>query len=176
MGYSTPAEVRLALNPELDPAALDHVEETAAQLSDTQLNDAIAQADSKINLYLALRYATPVAPLDPDADPLVYPEQIRYWSRDLAAYFATLTENRNMPLDPTHPVYLRMLQVQADLKAVNTGAAVLALPAAVPSGGGGDTGVAGVVNPYDGPLFGPSDWGDRPVPGTADLWGPDRGW
>lgn len=176
MGYCTPDEVRLALDPD-SPEPMDHVEDTAAQLSDTQLNDAIAQADSKIDLYLALRYTTPVAPLDPNVAPLTYPNQVRFWSRDLAAYFATLTDNRNMPLDPTHPVYLRMLQVQADLKAVSSGTAVLNLPAAIPSGGGGDTGVAGVINPYDGDLFGPADWGDRPRAGTAGLtWVDGYGW
>lgn len=178
--YSTPAQVRLALAP-TPPSNTAPTQETAASLSDEQLIDAIKEADSKINLALSARYVTPVQPLDPNADPLVYPDPIGYWSRDIAAYLASLTKYRNRPMAATEPVYLRMQAAVAEMNAVRDGKTVLTIATAAADTDAG--GFAGVVEDC-GPTFGPADWGYPPALGMTltelseyPPWGADpRGW
>lgn len=163
--YSTPAQVRLALAP-APPSNTAPPQDTAASFSDEQLIDAIMEADSKINLALSARYATPVAPLDANADPLVYPDPISYWSRDIAAYLATLTKARNRPVVATEPVYLRMQAAVTEMNAVRDGKAVLSI--AVADSPSAEGGFAGVVDDC-GPVFGPSNWGYPPASGLVSY-------
>lgn len=161
--YSTPDEVRLALAP--SPVGGQPAQGTAAALSDEQLADAIRQADSRIDGYLAGRYAVPVAPV---GDPLAVPAQVAAWSVDLAAYGATLTLYRNRPMEATNTAYLRYLDVMRDLSAVQKGQMILSLPQA--SGDDGSSGYAGVVNTQPADLFGAADFGAPPRMGAGLYW------
>lgn len=169
--YSTADEVRLALAPLLAQGQVP-TQDTAAAMLDAQINDAIVEADARIDGYLGGRYAVPVQPIQPVADPPTYPAQITAWSRDLAAYGLTLTLYRNKPMEQTNPAYLRYQQVMADLAAVQRGTMVLAIPVAVDGNSGG---YAGVVNATPADLFGPSDWGAPPRLGRSGRWPGDPG-
>lgn len=161
--YSTPDEVRLALAP--SPMGAQPAQDTAAALSDEQLADAIRQADSRIDGYLAGRYAVPVAPV---GSPPVVPGLVAGWSRDLAAYGATLTLYRNRPVEATNTAYLRYLDVMRDLAAVQKGQMILSLPQATSDDGSG--GYAGVVNTQPPDLFGAVDFGAPPRMGSGLHW------
>src|SRR4051794_29296313 len=115
MGYSTVAEVRSALTPAPN---LTTGRGSAAELTDEQIADAIAEADSRIDSYIGGRYVTPVAPLDPNANPLTYSNVIAFLSRDLAAYLATLTYRGNQDLTDNNPVYRRFADAMSLLIAV----------------------------------------------------------
>jgi phage gp36-like protein len=154
--YSTPAEVRLALAPSLPSGAPQ--QDTAAAFGDDQLNDAIREADARIDGYLRGRYSVPV---DPSAGSFA---QVAAWSRDLAAYVATLTLYRNRPMENTNPAYLRYQQVMADLTAAAKGTVVLDLQPTTAANTGG---YAGVVNTQPTCVFGSEDWGTPPPMG----WG-----
>lgn len=176
MPYSTPAMVRLALGPSLNGSLPGTTTNTAADLSDSQLADAIAEADSTINGYLANIYITPVAAVG-DSD-LVIPHPVDYWSRDIAAYLATCTYRGQMNIESTNPVLLRYNAVLGFLKDVASGKARLPLPR------NGDTVGAGAasapVNPYIGDLWDPSDfsltpsWSSDLAPGP--YWSPWNGY
>lgn len=147
--YTTVDEVRLALAPIIgDPPESDDTSDepdTASVLSDDQITDAIEQASSRIDTFLAQRYQTPVAPLDPAADPLVYPSPVGWWARDLAAFLCSLTFFRSSQMQTTEPIYVRQAMVVADMTAVRDGKQALNLPPAT-DGPAADTGRAGVVN------------------------------
>lgn len=168
--YTTVAAVRLALAPLSTSPDYSPRQDTAAGLSDDQLEDAIREADAKIDSYLLRRYVVPVEPLSPD----VYPGPIGFWSRDLAAYYATLTLYRNTPMESTNPVFLRMQGVVVDLIAVRDGKSALDIP--VSESPSSSSGFAGVVNLYDDPLLSPEDWGVRPTAGTRIGSGDDVAW
>ena len=162
MAYSTPQEVRLALVPTGDggqPTAPTH---TAADLTDEQLADAIAEGDSIIDGYLGGRYTTPVEPVSGTV-----PAPLAMWSRSLAAYFATLAYRRGQDFADTDPVARRYNAVMLALKDVEAGKLLLPLPQ--PGGGTGTalSAVGQAVNPYIGDLWTPEDfdltpdWPDR---------------
>lgn len=169
--YSTPAMVRQALVPSLNgnlPAATTN---TAADLSDAQINDAIAEADSVIDGYLANFYATPVVAVG-DPDPLI-PHPVDYWSRDIAAYLATCSYRGQLSIQTTDPVSLRYTAVLGFLKDVSTGKANLPLPRL----GGDSVGLGAAdapINPYIGDLWDPSDFSLSPAP-LGHGWGPWNG-
>lgn len=174
MAYSTPAMVRLAAAPDVaDPAVPATDTNTAADDSNASLTQQITEADDTINAFLSGRYLTPVAPVDPDADPLVYPGPITSWSRDIALYLATLTRHRRLKFDPaTDPVALRYKDILAFLTAVRDGKSNLPLP-------GNDAGLGAVggagdpLNPYMGDLFN-ADQFDLAGP-VFPRWYPSRG-
>lgn len=167
--YSTPLDVRLALTPGADSADLS----TAAGLTDQQIIDAILEADGIINAYLLRLYTIPVAdfveanPLatDPPADPPlpetitsnVAPRPVRGWSRDIAAYLATLTFKRNQDVTKDDPVRLRYAQAMEMLTAIRDSKAFLD-PDTFPPAGEDVGGKVFVENLYDGKLFGLSDF------------------
>lgn len=143
MPYTDPTDLRLALAPggALNPA-------TAASLTDAELADAIAEAEQEVDGRLAARYAVPFP--DGSVPPLV--AQI---TRDLASFKATLVHRKGDPLPADHPVRLRHDHAQALLRQLVRGE--IDLP-------GVDEAVgalrqAAVVNPYEGALFGLSDFG-----------------
>lgn len=169
MSYSTVEEVKLALTPSTAPTNT-----TAASLTDTEILDQIAEADGRIDAYIGARYVTPVAPLDPAADPLVYPATIKFLSRDIGAYLATLQFRRSKDMTNDDPVYRRFVEAMNLLKAVAGGTASLpGLPE-----NGGDTSGAGAgdpISPYNGDLFSVCDFDLAPSRMGWDRWS-RRGW
>jgi phage gp36-like protein len=139
VAYSTVKSVRQALAPGF---ALDNPpnppSNTAADLSNEQLTDAIAEADARINTYIGGRYATPVAADDSGNTPA----PVNYWSRDIAAYLALLTWRKTQPVNQQDPVALRAAQALVELTSVRDGKTNLPLPENTSdvgeSGGAGD--------------------------------------
>lgn len=159
--YSSPADVRNALT----PGAVEDDVTTAASFEDDQITDAIKEADGMIDTYLSGRFGIPT---DPDATPpssvAVYP--VRAWSRDIAAYLATLTYRKSKDLQPDDPVRLRFNWVIGVLEKIAAGDLTPNLPQPpTPSDGFGPQG-AFVYNQYNGKLF-----------TMADVFcPPGRGW
>lgn len=175
MPYSTPAMVRNAVAPgdwAAVPPQTPGGTGTAADMSDQQLSDEIAEADTQIDVALAPYYLTPVAPVEG-----LVPHPIDYWSRNIAAYNATLTNNRNLPVDPNSPVALRYMQTMTAMKGLANGSTVLEIPSLNPDTTGGGAGAP--LNPYEGTMFFPSDFDliERagPFPPFRDYY-PRRGY
>lgn len=165
MPYSTVVMVRNALYPadwqDGNPPDEGTPTFSAADMLNEQLIDAIAQADSIIDSYIGGRYVVPVLV---DATGITYattPHPLDFWSRDLAAYFATLTNRQSQDFTDNDPVARRYNAAMLALTGVRDGKAVLSIPTNV--GPSAMTGVGTVVNPYQGNLFGPCDF---------DLWNP----
>jgi phage gp36-like protein len=169
MTYCTPEMVRQALVPSSDGAVPEAPTHTAADLTNTQLLDAIAEADVLIDGYLSGRYTTPVAAVGtPTA---TTPHPVDYWSRNIAAYLATLTFRGSQDFSDQDPIYRRYVATMDALKAVAAGKMVLQIPA-----NAGDTSVVGVgpaFNPYSGTLFPIEDFDVNP--GWGSL-GPSPFW
>ncbi len=179
MAYSTAAMLRQALVPTSDGAAPATPTNTAADMSDAQLIDAIAEADSLIDAYIGKYYAVPVAvtyasEIDGDGAPVgSTPHPIDYWSRNIAAYNATLAYRGSLDFADTDPIARRYMATMQALVAVSKGQANLQLPDN--TNGPSATGAGQVMNPYVGDLFDPRDWNLRPmwpdVPeGTGSSW------
>lgn len=157
MAYSTPAMVRQALVPSSDGSQPppENPTFTAADLSDEQLADAINEADSTIDSYIGRFYAVPVAAVlsDSDEDGAVgtIPHPIDYWSRNLAAYFATISYRGSQDFADSDPVQRRYDATMAALKMVVAGTAQLQLPRNMTDNAA--TGAAPAYNPYAGDLF-----------------------
>ena len=172
MAYSTPAMVRLALIPTTDGSQPDTPSDTAADLSDEQLTDAIAEADSIIDGYIGAYYAVPVAD---NADGSV-PHPLDYWSRNLAVYNATLVYRGSMDFAETDPITRRYADTIAQLQAVAAGRVRLQLPENSSGNSGVEAGAP--LNPYVGDLWDPEDFDIRPssdLPGSYPYgfgWGP----
>ena len=154
MAYSTPAMVRKAILPSSDgsqPTA-PNLSHTAADLSDPELADAIAEADSTIDGALSGRYAVPVAN---DGSGNV-PHPIDYWSRNLAAYIATLSYRGSQDFSDDDPIARRYRMTQDAINMVATGKASLPLPSQ--TGTNSQVGVHSAYNPYVGDLWTPDDF------------------
>lgn len=174
--YTTRDAVRLALAPIMDGAQDQDAD--AGGLDDTQVDDAIAEASSRIDTYLSQRYQTPVAPLDPLADPPVYADPLPYWCRDFAAYLLSLTYFRSSAMNTTEPIYIRYRDVIAELVAVRDGKQLVNLPP-VTTGPTRDSQGSGVVDPGMTNVFDVMDTGypARPLPGRGGIsWGTGYGW
>lgn len=173
MAYSTPAMVRNAVYPQGTGTQTTGTN-TAADLSDTALNDAIAEADSQIDAYIGKYYAVPVAVVisgssDGDGAPVgATPHPIDYWSRNIAAYNATLGLRGSLDFSDNDPVARRYTATMNALVAVSKGQANLQLPDN--TSGPSATGAGGVINPYAGDLFDPNDWNLRPLDPSWPLW------
>lgn len=105
--YTTKEAVRLALARDLQS-----VQGTAASLTDDALDDAIAEATSRVNTRLAGRYDVP---FDPDV-----PVQVGFLTRDIAMWLAYLTfrevRDLNTELDPVHLRYKAAEALLIDLQ------------------------------------------------------------
>lgn len=159
--YSSPIDVRNALTPgatSVDPT-------TGAGLSDEQIDDAIRQADSRINGYLPTGYVVPTETVENGLVVAIAP--FRYWSRDIAAYLATLTYKRNKDVPQDEPVRLRYTDAMGDLILVSRG--TFELPA-MPSNPTALVGDVFVYNQYEGRLFGPEDFALAPVSGGRTVY------
>lgn len=160
MAYSTPSMVRKALVPSSDGTQPEPLTHSAADMSDDQLKDAIAEADSTIDGYLGARYTVPVAVvadgLGEDGEDGSIPHPVDYWSRTIAAYLATLTYRRSADFADTDPIARRYKDVMAQLQGVSAGKVTLNLPSSTTSASGVSAGPA--VNPYVGDLWQPEDF------------------
>lgn len=145
--YSSIADVRNALTP---GASADDAS-TPSGLQDDQITDAINEADAIVDAHLAMRYAIN----QDDVDPLVAEAPVRWFSRDIAAYLATLTFKRNKDVVVDDPARLRYRMVMDILVAVRDFKANLNL---TPVGGEDSAGVD-YINLYEGPLFDLYDFG-----------------
>lgn len=161
--YATIRDVRLALTPSADSNDLT----TAASLPDWQIEDALLEAEGVVNAYVLARYSIPTGEVEETnpSDPLetwvwvVAPSPVRGWTRDIAAYLATLTFRKHKDLTKDDPVRLRYLMVLQMLEDVRDLRA--SLPPIFPPAEDPDGGVPGVyvANLYEGTLFGPEDFG-----------------
>lgn len=157
-------DVRIALT----PGGSSEGQETAASLEDWQIEDAINEAEGVVRLHVLSRYTIPVSeivedlpetPEEGDVETVtVAPYPVRGWTRNIAAYLATLTFRKNKDLTEDDPVRLRYASTLADLVSVLEGRFDLNeedFP--LPDDVGGGT--VHVVNQYEGKLFGPEDFG-----------------
>lgn len=132
---------------------------TAADLPDEQLDDAIAEADAFIDSYIGARYTVPVAPV---GEATVAPHPIDYWSRNLAAYNATLAYSERQDFGDDDPVARRYTATLAALTAVRDGKGTLPIPP-IDGAAGSLVSVGSPVNPYVGDLFSADDWSLAPA-------------
>lgn len=163
MAYSTPASVRKALVPTSDGSLPATPTNTAADLPDEQLSDAIAEADSEVDSYLGNFYAVPVA-LNTDG---TAPGPIGFWSRNIAAYNATLAYRGSLDFPDTDPIARRYKDTLAALQKVAAGQIKLQL---TDNSSGNAAAIASTpYNPYVGDLWTPDDFDltTDPVPGTG---------
>lgn len=161
--FATVRDVRLALT----PGGSSTGSATAASLSNTQIEDALAEAAGIVRTYVERRYSIPEpetvvvvgeAPVGQENTvetvPLA-PYPVRGWTRNIAAYLASLTFSENQDVVADDPVRLRYNLTMEDLEKVQSGVLSLDLPG-VGGGSGDGTGVS-VVNILPTPLFGLSD-------------------
>lgn len=179
--YSAAQDVRLALV----PGAVEANQETAANLSDAQLLDAISEADGVIDTYIKQWYTIPTSEqIIPDFDNppaqitvTVAPQPVRGWSRSIAAYLATLTFMKHKDVGEDDPVRLRYNMVIDLLTAIRDQNSFLDPDVFPPVDDSITNQGVYVVNPYEGDLFAPSDFALAPE-GASDpqvLW-PYRRW
>jgi phage gp36-like protein len=117
MDYCTVQDVRNAL---VDPYAPTPTN-TAADQSDDAIQDAVSEASAIVDSYLD-------GPYDPTTDTI--PTVIKYWTRDIAAYYATLTWRKSLGPGANDPIVLRYDQVLGLLKSVVAGQLPIAMPGA----------------------------------------------
>lgn len=146
MSYSTPADVRAALVPGGGATVPDPKSNTAADFDDPQLQDAISEADARVDSYLAALYVTPVTETS---------ATVKALSRDIAAYLATLTYRKGKDLQDADPVIRRYNDAIGFLKDAAAGRVTLTIPT---NSGDTATGEAGdALNRYTGDLFSQCD-------------------
>lgn len=161
MSYSTPAQVRRALVPSSDGTQPTTPTNTAADLSDEQLQDSIDEADSTIDSYIGGFYAVPVTILDANGQPTgSTPHPLDFWSRNIAAYAASLSYRQSQDFTDTDPVARRYKDTLASLQAVAAGRMKLQIPDNV--SGNSAVGVGHAYNPYEGDLWDPTDFSLEP--------------
>lgn len=165
--YSSVIDVRLALT----PGAKSDDKETAAGFADSQLIDAIAEADGVIKTYLNRYYTIPTANVEvPDPastvqDPLpnitvvAAPYPVRGWSRDIAAYLAQLTFRKHKDLPEDDPIRLRFGMAMANLDLVRKRGILLDPTDFPPTDTGASQSGVFVENTYEGKLFDAEDFG-----------------
>lgn len=147
--YSSPTDVRNALTPGAD----ENDNTTAAGLEDPQIEDAIKEADGIIDTFVSSQYGIPQDPSD--ATVAIYP--VRAWSRDIAAYLATLTYRKFKDYGPDEPVRQRHQWVMDILQKIADGKLIpkLPLPPDPADGYGPEGAFVYNVNPFK--LFTPAD-------------------
>lgn len=169
--YCTPADVRFALTSNL--AAEAEYPQTAASLDDATLLSNIEEAGSFVDMHILARYMVPTEVVDQDGPQTVAKAPVRWWTRNIAAYFATLTFRQSRDLNEDDPVRLRFRATVEMLEAVRSGA--LDIPEFEPSEDSGEGGVE-VVNTYDGKMFWPEDFGLTKADHLPQVYVPRRHW
>lgn len=154
--FCTVGDVRAALAPGGDQADTS----TAASLPDWQIEDSIDEAEDTIRAYTQAYNIVPMEitvsdPENPTNTPpfMVAPNPIRRWTRDIAAYLATLVFRRGKDLPEDDPIRLRYTRVMSLLADVRSDANILDLPPVAGSSGSR----VEIFNLYEGTLFGPED-------------------
>lgn len=162
MSYSTVIEVRNALSPSPDGDPWEDGDQpdddsptnTAADLTNDQLADAIAEADATIDSYIGALYVVPVV-VDASGNPLTPPiVPLAYWSRNLAAYFATLVFRKSQDFTDQDPVARRYTNTMATLLLVSQSKIQLPFPTNTT-----DTAAEGAGSPIN--VYGGSDMFQR---------------
>jgi phage gp36-like protein len=153
VAYTTPDDVRAVLDPDWQAGVTggDTAPQSAAALSDEQLQQAIDEAAAQVDGYLAGRYVTPLAPT---------PAAVATVTRDFAAWRASLTYARGLPLPADDPVRLRYADAMSLLIALATGRATL--PGAEQATQDGSSSYAGAADTGMSGLFDAADYGWRP--------------
>lgn len=174
--YCTVRDVRNALTPGADV----NDKATASGLADWQLTDAIVEAMGHVKAFIGAIYSivatsyTEDTDAEPETSPVPFtagPDPIRGWTRDIAAFLATLTFKRNKDVTPDDPVRLRFNLAMSQLTAIRDGKTTIDLPPATDVDGNG---AVTVVNQYEGHLFGPEDFGIGVAGSCVSVW-PYRG-
>ena len=118
-------------------------DETPAELDLDQIRDAIADAETQINLALKRRYVIPFTVGS-------VPSSIRYLTINIASYLSLLTFRGAAPVSADDPLAIRYDRARRMLDAIQTGrvdvegaTALITLDDAVPA----------VYNEYQEPLF-----------------------
>jgi phage gp36-like protein len=150
VAYSTVISVRTAVSPDVPQEGFDNPPSTpthtAADLSNGTLTDAIAEADATIDSYLANRYVTPVDTTNG------VPHPIDFWSRNIAAYLATLTYRKSKDVSVDDPIVRRYTATMQALTSVQRNLASLPLPELSTSSEGPEA-AGDAINQYSGHLF-----------------------
>lgn len=108
--YCLPADIRNNV------AGTDAGTGTCAQLTDAQLNGAIAQASAKVSAYAGTAYVTDAA------DPvIVVPDLVKTCTVQIATFYATLIYRKGKDLSQFDPVYLGYQDAIATLKDIVAG-------------------------------------------------------
>ena len=119
---------------------------TAADLDDEALNDSAEEASAIVDSYID-------GPYDTTADKI--PPVVRFWTRDIAAYLATLVWRRSKAPAANDPVVLRFNTALDMLKEVADGALTILGPVNVDDQ---PTVVTSILTPFAGSLFTPNDF------------------
>ena len=123
--FSSSADVRLAVAPQGSGSGGVNAPSPLNDIPESQLQDAIKQADSLIVQYVGRRYQVPL-----DEDSLAV-SPVRYWSRDIAAYLALLVWMGRKELPTRDPVQIRYDLAMESLQKVYSGEMDLPFPASV---------------------------------------------
>lgn len=174
MTYASTIDVRNALTPAGGPG-------TAGSLTDGQLLDAILEADQTIDTYLEIPavHTVEMEEINQEGDYVVVAlAPVRFWSRNIAAYLATLTYRRGKDLSIDDPVRLRYtstLTILTDIRDGKTRNPIPLTPDADESNTGGE-GDAEVFNQYSGQLFSADDFALTRQPSSHGLYYPPTIW
>lgn len=163
--YCGVLDVRAALS----SGAVSSGTQTAADLPDWQIQDSIDEAQAFVDAFLNGRYIIPISELtipnpyfDPDVDPPMDPDvtfeiaaaPLRAWTRDVAAYLATLVFRKGKDLGVDDPIRLRYAMVNTLLLSVRDGYTILPFD----TNDIDQNGRVEIFNLYDGTLFGLEDF------------------
>jgi len=114
---------------------------TAADMDDSTITDAIAEASAQVDVFIG-------GPYRPDLGDVV-PDVVKYLTRDVAAFLATCTWRKSKDFAANDPVLLRYNLTLQQLKDISSGLVTLTNSPTNPDDN------ATVVNPYDFTLFYP---------------------
>lgn len=157
MSYCTVAQLREALAPGVwEDVTEPPTTQTAADLPDSQLQDALDEASSIVDTAIGGRYVTPVAATSA-TDPPTYPHPVDFWARNIAAYLATCTYRGSSDFTDNDPIYRRYKTTLDSLNDVKNGVGVVDLPK-VTDPAKASAGAGTVINPYSGKLFTADDF------------------
>lgn len=136
--------------------------ETAAGLPDWQIADAIEEASAIVETHISTRYKIEVKDGEQTVgtqtvDIEVADAPVRWWTRDIAAFLATLTFRKGKDLAEDDPIRLRFNMAMGFLTAVRDGS--MNLPNFPGADTSGDAQGVEVFNKYEGTLFEPEDLG-----------------
>jgi phage gp36-like protein len=115
--YCAITDVRMALSGSVAATGT----QTASDLPDAAITDAITEASATIDAYVGGPYTATTATLP-------VPNVIKYWCRDIAAFLATATWRKSKDVKDTDPIVRRYNFVRSQLQLVVTGKLVVATP------------------------------------------------